>query len=83
MTSPLSLNLKSVDTFTIVQMDGESSQAKREEKAFTNLKDALSLMAESQAAVKYLEFYHEGFSYKLYPSTEKGEYRVVKSPTLN
>lgn len=85
MTDPTKLNLKSVDKFVFVQADGLEDNPKTisEQKEFTNLKDALSLMESSQAPVKYLQFNHEGNTYKLYPSEETGEYTVIKRPILN
>lgn len=85
MTNPTNLNLKSVDVFIFVQADGLETNPKTisEQKEFTNLKDALALLESSQAPVKYLQFNHEGMTYKLYPASETGEYTVIKRPILN
>ena len=78
-------NLKGVSLFFIVQADGseESKETITDEKEFTNLQDALKLMKESEAPVKYLKFHHEGLVYKLYPTSESNEYRVTTYPIMN
>lgn len=82
--SPLSLNLRNVTSFTVVQGGpGENNEVISDEKVFTNLQDALSLITKSQAPSIWLQFNHDGSEYKLYPIPETGEYRVVRTPIMN
>lgn len=79
------ISLRSVNTFTIVQADDFEDQENTivDEAQFTNLQDALKVMEKLEAPVKYLKFNHEGFTYKLYPTPEGNEYRVIKQPIVN
>lgn len=81
----LSIDLKSVSQFVVVQADGHESMADTiiHEKEFTDLQEALALIAESEAPLKYLRFNHGGDTYKLYPTEDTGEYTVTKTPILN
>jgi hypothetical protein len=83
--SKLNLDLKSVSTFSVVQADGPEVLTRTivDERDFSKLQDALNLIENSQAPVKYLKFNHSGESYKLYPIKDTGEYEVIKTPILN
>ena len=83
--NPLSLDLKSVTVFTVVQADDNEvfATAIVDEKEFSRLEDALKLVQTSEAPIRYLMFNHSGEQYKLYPIENSEEYQVVKSPILN
>ena len=79
------LNLRGVSQFFVVQADGPEGYDTTItcEKEFNSLQDALKIMKESEAPIKYLKFNHLGSTYKLYPIQETGEYRVAQEPILN
>lgn len=78
-------SLKHISHFFIVQADGDEKlkETITDEKEFTNLQDALKVMKESEAPIKYLKFNHEGLVYKLYPTEETDEFTVVTYPVIN
>ena len=85
MNQQLGIDLKSVSKFFVVQADGHETEKETisDEKDFVNLGDALRIMRESQAPVRYLHFNHDGQTYKLYPIEDSEEFRVIKSPIVN
>ena len=85
MSANFFMDLKAVSRFYVVQADGfeEQEETISDEKEFTKLEDALTVIEKSEAPVKYLKFNLEGSEYKLYPIVDSEEYRVVKNPILN
>ena len=85
MIGGLSLDLRSVSSFTLVQADSPegSETVIIDEKDFTVLGDALRTLRKSEAPVKYLKFNHSGITYSLYPIEDSEEFKVVKTPVLN
>ena len=85
MIGGLSLDLRSVSSFILVQADSPegSESVIIDEKEFTILGDAMRMLRKSEAPVKYLKFNHSGVSYTLYPIEDSEEFKVVKAPILN
>lgn len=81
----LDIDIKSISQFNVIQADGpeEYSQTIVDEKSFVKLNDALKLIQESQAPVKYLFFYNSGSLYKLYPIEDSEEFQVTRVPVIN
>ena len=81
----LDMDLKGVSKFYVVQADGfeEYEETIMDEKGFDKLQDALAVIKESEAPVKYLKFNLDGATYKCYPIEDSEEYRVTKTPILN
>lgn len=79
----LKINLKSVSKFFVVQSTGSAEfEPISDEKEFSSLTEALTIIRISQAPVVWLEFNHDGDSYKLYPIKESQDFTVIKTPTL-
>lgn len=78
-------SLRSVDKFYMVQADGleDLKETIVDEKEFKNVQDAISMIKQSQAPVKYIKFNYQGHTYRLYPIKESNEYRIVYQPILN
>lgn len=85
MLAGLTIDLKSVTTFNLVQADGplEYNRTIVDEKPFTELDDAIKAIQESQAPVKYLYFYHGGSLYKLFPIEDTEEFTVQRTPAVH
>ncbi len=81
----LSIDLRGVSSFTLVQADSPegSETVIIDEKEFTVLGDAMRTLRQSQAPVKYLKFNHSGTTYSLYPIEDSEEFKVVKTPIMN
>lgn len=85
MSQSFFMDIKGVSRFYVIQADGAEGRSETisDEKEFLKLEDALSLIEQSEAPVKYLKFNMEGSEYKLYPIVDSEEYKVVKNPILN
>lgn len=81
----LSIDLKNVSSFVVVQADGPETAKETisNEKEFKNYQDAFKVVNASEAPVRYLRFYHEGSEYKLYPIEDTEEFTVIKNPIMN
>lgn len=85
MIAGLSIDLKSVSSFLVVQADGPEnySDTITDEKEFKKLKEALDTVLDSEAPIKYLMFNHGGETYKLKPIEDSGEFNVIRTPILH
>ena len=81
----LSVNLKSVSSFYLVQADREESlkEAVVDEREFKDYKEALRVMEQSQAPIKYMKFIYDGDEYKLYPIEDSEDFTVIKKSIYN
>jgi hypothetical protein len=85
MVTDLGIDLKSVSRFFVVQADGPETEKETisDEKELANLSDAINLVRDSEAPIKYLHFNHSGLTYKLYPIEDSEEFQVIRTPILN
>lgn len=81
----LNVELKAVSKFYVIQADRDEKLegAIIDEKEFKDHKDALRLISQSEAPVKYLKFIHAENEYRLYPIVDSEDYDVVKTPIYN
>ena len=85
MIAGLNIDLRSVSKFFVVQADGHETdkETTSDEKELINLGDAIKIVRDSEAPVKYLHFNHNGDTYKLYPIEDSEEFKVIRSPIVN
>lgn len=81
----LTVDLKTVSEFYVVQADMDESfkEAMVDEKKFTDYKEAIRALEQSEAPIKYLKFIAGPEEYKLIPIEDSEEFTVLKKPIYN
>ena len=79
------LNLKSVTKFTVVQSNDawEDEDLIEDEKDFSKIVDAVDLLSESQAPLKFIKFYLDGKAYRMFPIEDSDEFDIMMDEILN